>query len=395
MELNDQTAKNRSSIVRVAIGGLLILGTISNAHSQTLRPTTSTLKTSAPKETTPSRSWQPQLNVKLYGRGISDEIEESRVTGINILGAVQYDVEDVLNFKIAAGVTAEAGSSHALFETNQPRNTVYLDEAKTEFIPFSFFSLEGGAINQRSLNNPLLIDDQPFPAARENILIGNQDAGITLQAQQAVPVSSSLSTMTSEREKLPQFFTETVHFKAKNSSGFAATIGGGHYQFKNLPSQVALDSAAFGNTVDAQNAQNARFNYEYAGWTGDAGLALPIGSATARTGAVFLVNTAAPSDRNKGYLTYGEVEMKLTKKWTIAPHAEWFVNERDTSPAYYNIASIGHNNRQGYAAELRLKHLPSDTVIKGRFVDSRLLQEDTLQVDTYFVFITVEMLNVF
>lgn len=379
---------------------LLVLGFLS-LGAQAAGTTRNTNDSPAPQQSLATGAeakkpdFSPHVKFDLYGRGITDDNERTRVAGVDAKGGFSYRYDEFLVANVDALAVGETGSTHSLFDQNQARNGIFLDQATAEIKPLGFLALEAGAINQRFLNNPLLMDDSPFPALREKIwILQNKVWQLGLQAEQAIPTSVSMSTMTSEKEPLPLFQTQSITAEYQGED-FRAAFSGGHFQFRDLPAQVALGSVNFGNSVDATVPQNARYKYRYEGWEGGAFAENRLNDwIVPRIGGNYLVNTAAPGPGNNGYLAFLQTELQVSRSWNLIPRYEWFVNERNSSPAYYNAAAYGHNNRQGYLAEIRVGNLSRGIAFKGQYVDSRILEKDPLQVNSKFFFIGMELSRV-
>jgi hypothetical protein len=355
--------------------------------------TTTTLQAplpQAPNHPTFTEDW----HLGVYGRGVSDALEESRVTGVNALGGLKYQPTNWLGTDITAGAVLETGSDHSLYDTNQPRNQMYLDQAEVQVTPFDWFSVSGGAINQRFLNMPLLVDSVAFPGVVEKMSAGNNTFNVALIGQQAIPTSTSMSTMTSDQEPLPQFMTQTLQMSVAPTREFKVSVRATHYSFSNLPSQVAFASYSNGNgDVLGDVPQNSYFPYEFAGYTGGGQVDLHLfKSFVVSAGGDYLVNTSAPSN-NEGELLFTQVQFNMSSNWTLAPRGEFFFNDIDTSPAYYNSVAYGHNDRQGYAAELRAENKSAGVALKARYVDALLLQEDPNLANTQMFLLMLELFH--
>ena len=388
--------------LKVTLALAASLGVAGVAHGLTMSEAT---RSSAPAPAAPAANspWKSSVNINVFGQGLSDEMEESRTAGVGLLGSFVYTPADWMMADVTVFGKAEAGSSHALNSGSVPRNFFFPLNASIELRPVWFFAVEAGGISRRYLMNGLLMDIMPFPGVDEKLYaVRNKQASVWLQADQSIPLSTSLSTNSSQNEPLPTFFSQTLHATYTPEKDTTLKLVGGHWQFNQLPSQVAQDSQQYGNSVDARQERNARFLYQYQGWTGSASAEhMLLAGVTPKVWGSYLVNTEAPAGRNQGYGVNGQVKYDVSNEWSVTPRGEWFIVESDCSPAYYNLASFdfnttgtGHNNRQGYSLEFKTTYEPNKIHFKGRYTDARLLEENPFQANTQIIFFSLELADV-
>lgn len=332
-------------------------------------------------------------NARLFGRGVSDETEQSRTTGLALLGHGRRRFNDYLDIGAGAWLHLQSGSTHSLYDTNRVENGVMLDEAYANFhILPEFITLTGGALNQRFLKNPLLVDEVSFPAVHERFRIQSGALSASLVLQQAIPTSTSLSTRTVEKEPLPYFLTETLFLDYKFSSESRLGLRLGHFAFSDLPAQVAYDSFAQGNIVDASVPETSRFQSGFNGFNFGSDFKTDISGRTqASIGIDLIRNLEAQSRYSDAALAYTQVDWRLNSRWSFTPTLLYFRNERQTSPAYYNSADYGHNNRHGFSYELKLTSAAQGLSIKGRYTDAALIETDPLQANSKIFMVYLEM----
>jgi len=329
----------------------------------------------------------------LYGRGVSDSLEKSVATGLSGAATLHYHPEKWMEATLTPGMVIESGSLASLYDANVPRNQVYLDQAELQLKPFDFLTFSGGAINQRFLASPLLLDSQSFPALMEKVHVGDRNFKISFIAQQAIPTSLSLSTMTSDKEPLPSLMTETAQLEFNASKDVKITARGTRFDFSNLPTQVAYKSSLNGNScISGDVPQSMRFTCNYSGYTAGGQMDVRVYKAVvASGGGDYIINTSAPSDEAQGFLTFGQLKFPLTATWRMITRGEFFYNQGDTSPAFYNAVAYGHSNRQGYAGDVRVENLKHGFAVRARYVDARLVELNPNQADTTIFFLGLEL----
>ena len=87
------------------------------------------------------------------------------------------------------------------------------------------------------------------------------------------------------------------------------------------------------------------------------------------------------------------MEIGINADNLLIPRAEYFFNESDSAPAFYNASDYGHNNRQGYAGQLDYVHKSKHSFkIGGRFVNADLINQNSEQSKQQFFMIRFETL---
>ncbi len=346
--------------------------------------------------TTKQNPYKTSWGLGLYSRGVSDSVEKSVATGLGATGTLEFSPERWLKTTITPGFVVESGSLASLYDANVPRNQIFLDQAVVQATPISQVRLAAGAINQRFLESPLLIDAQSFPAAFESLSDHTDNTKWSLTAQQAIPTSISLSTMTSDKEPLPTFFTFSARGEWAPNPELNFVARASRFAFSNLPTQVAYKSSLNGNKcVTGDVPQNMRFNCGFAGYTAG----LQANSSVYKdylvsVGGDYILNPEAPSGQNQGYLTFGQVRFALNPAWQMTTRGEFFFNESDASPSFYNAVAFGHSNRQGYAADFKFENRVQHFGIRARYVDARLVEENDNQTDTSIFYLGLELSGV-
>jgi len=343
--------------------------------------------------TNSSKKIEAGWTLSLEGESFSNEKEQAQTAGIELGGKVRYALLPQLEMKADAGVSLQSGYAQSRFGDNTPKNGLDLREALVQYKPMRQLTLQAGAINQAGLNAPLIVSAQAFPAVLERALIGTKDFNVEAKAQQAVPTSSTLSTKSVEAEQTPTFMAEELTARAKLSNRVAAHILGLHYAFHNLPSTVATDSELYGNTVTQITAKRDQFTYEFNGFGYGGGVKVLLARELAWTlDGQIVQNTDAPSSYNQGQIATSGFEIGLPGDIDLAPKGELFFAESDVAPGFYNGSDRGHNNRTGWAADVKATFKKAGFAVGGRFVQSDLINESLVQTRQSFVMISFETL---
>ena len=256
-----------------------------------------------------------------------------------------------------------------------------VDDFYLQFTPFRWLEMRAGALSQRFLDLPLLVSrERAFPGGMFAFHVDVADwAKLDVVAETVVPTSRSLNWERSEREPIPLFQTLSVHLALQAAQPWNFTMWTGHYAWSDLPSKVAFDSQIIGNEPSTGVPATAHFQYGFDGLFG--GLrACYCASApwSVELGLMAFHNLNAPVERSNA----GMVELSPTmdrKFWNLKFTYAYFFNESDTTPAYYNPARYGNNNRVGQSFEAKFTLKKYQFAILAQYVDSNTINFDLNQ----------------
>ena len=329
-------------------------------------------------------------NISLEGDKFTDERNQAQVAGFGVGGRLRYHLLEGLEIKVGASVALQSGYAQTQFGDSAPFTGLALQEALVQYRPWTPLMFEAGALNQGELNLPLLVSARPFPGVAEEVLLGGRRFGAELMAQQTVPTSTSLSTKTVDQEASPSFTTETLQFRMMPIEWWTLKVSGTHWAFHNLPSQVAQDSATFGNTL---SGDGLHFLYEYQGYAAGGSSTIQFAKEFAWTvEGQTMQNLSAPDSYRNGQLYATSFNIGLPKDIDVIPRAEMFFAESDVAPAFYTDAGYGHTNRQGWAAEIATKFKTAGFKLAGRFVNADVINENLVQTQQQYFMIRFETL---
>lgn len=280
---------------------------------------------------------------------VDDLQTESRVVSFSMFADIKQTVLPNLEASVIAGGVLETGSNESLFvDEFKPRQDLVLKEASISYSPIEAISLEAGALNQSRYNSPLLLTDTAFVSARESLNFKLTDYSFGLFLSQAVPSNHFLTNrLGSVDEGAPSLLIEGISMHLAGDVMFFKTQIM-RFKFNNLSSNVAFNSQFLGNSTRGTTSSTAAFLYDFEGYNMAFEVGFNIGESTSLTfKGEYLYNDKAPDGRNTGYLGSTTIELghfSLT--------GEYFKNESDSSPAFYNSATYGHNDRDGYGLGL-------------------------------------------
>ncbi len=280
---------------------------------------------------------------------VDDLQTEARVVSFSVFADIKQTVLPHLEASVIAGGVLETGSNESLFvDEFKPRQDLVLKEASLSYSPIEALQIEAGALNQSRYDSPLLLTETPFVSARESINFKLADYSFGLFLSQAVPSNHFLTNrLGSVDEGAPSLLIEgiTMHL-AGDLMFFKTQIM--RFKFNNLSSNVAYNSQFLGNSTRGVSPSTTAFLYDYEGYNIVMEMGFNIGESSSLIfNGQYLYNDKAPDGRNTGYLASLTLEMgqlRLT--------GSYFTNESDSSPAFYNSSTYGHNDREGQGIEL-------------------------------------------
>lgn len=363
------------------------------AGTQIDSQTQNSLSTSVPASKRPSRLVKASWNLAITGDGYSDEQQQAQTTGLGLNGKLDYKFLPSLELKAAAGVSMQSGYAQSRFGDNTPSSGVTLKEAVIVLKPISAFAVSAGAIDQGHLAAPILVSSQPFPGVKERLLLGSRAFNVEIKAQQTIPTSKTLSTKAVEAEVTPSFTTETLALRSAAIPRVELLAYGTHFAFRSLPSNVALESERYGNSVTPISANRARFTYEFDGYVagGETKIALFDGLKVTAEGQM-LQNTKADQSYGSGQFIGAGLEIALPGDVDLKPKAGTFFAESDVAPGFYNSSNFGHNNRTGWTAGFDAIFKQAGFKFGADYVSSELINASTLQSRMSYIQLRFETL---
>ena len=289
----------------------------------------------------------------LIASGYNDGRDQSQLTGVQLNFKYMNMLDDNLLAKIEAGVQLETGHSQIVYNDDyQNQQRFMLTEASLKWNPLKEVDLKVGTLNQAKNHSPLLLSEVSFPGVEQNAQVTFGNFQLAARGEQAVPTSALYSPMMSQSPGVPYFMSGQLNGMYSTDT-IKASAALGVFEFAQLSPDVAQDSRFRGNTVTGLGSQGAQFVYNYQGVESLCQVAVPLSSVVMPSlAASYVLNTAAPSGQNAGFLVVAGTELKPTTNIVLTPQFKFFRNESDSAPAYYNDRTIGHSNVRGFAAGL-------------------------------------------
>ena len=333
---------------------------------------------------------QVDLNSSIQFKSIRSTNDYSDFSNFRLNPEFQLQTSPKMSFKLSADLNFNSGFQQSIFDSNIEKNGFQLREASLNWAALSKLTLSAGALNTGSLKSPLLVSNSTtFTGLKERYQFNSiANWQFSFMAHQLIPTSESLSKQNSQIEPTPYFFTESLQASADINSRLKVTSALHLFEYTNLPQSVALKSRLYGNSVPNSTDQ---FSYTFKGYAFNLASSILLnGRHSLQLGYSFLQNQSAPSERNQGQLISAQYTWSKKTDLIIVPKIEYFINQSDSSPAYYNDSFYGHNNRKGlaYSATFHLKS--SNLKIVTNFVDTKAIQADSLEPNQKLFLINLE-----
>lgn len=258
--------------------------------------------------------------------------------------------------------------------------------------PESHFELRGGALNQRFHGTGLLVSGlRSFPGVQERAKVMlAPSVKMEFISQQVIPTSHSLNTERVEQEALPTFMTQTLLLSGRNFDFLDWKVGGGLYDWSNIPDKVVFDSRLVGNEGYGAAVPGSHFRYDHQGWYLSSEACL---CPNYWLGGVLeferVHNNQASADAADAQLlgigprfTFGDIELDLRYR----P----YFSESDATVAAYSKSKFGNTNRRGYNLEANIKFKKEGFTIFAEHYNAKPINYDPNQRDLSIIYLGVE-----
>lgn len=307
--------------------------------------------------------------------GLNSVVKESETEKVRVIGFVigakgAQKLDDGLYLRFDIDGIFQDGSSqvNGLVSEYEPQQELSLNYGHLDYRPFSFARIKVGALDQGNYDSDLLVGSTSFAAIEETVKFGKY---VYIRSEQAIPSNSQLNRRAgSIDEGTPIFYFHTFGLRAFKQNKFKLELS--HFKFEDLSSSIANTSRSLGNSVKGTD-ENSQFLYGFEGTN------LVISQLfkfytdySLKFDLQAIYNDKAPNERNTGYLAkvaFG------TGKYTFL--LESFRNESDSSPAYYNSKTYGHNNTKG--SGIGIEYATNSTLISTKYLKVNLIEESQVQ----------------
>ena len=315
--------------------------------------------------------WKTQVE----GFFLSNKESRQRLMKVKLYGKFDLELNPYISAHFAPYLVVKEGEVQKRFQSLDESATIQMHQGFFEVKPADGFNLQIGSINQEYLSSPLLVTDRAFLSALFAYTYIKEKYEIQTVLQQSMPSVVNSFRRYNEIADAP-FFTSLFTYGEWLPSDFYSFKGHitGFY-FTNLPPFIAHQSKTYGNTILGERS-SAEFAYSYYGLNFDLSSQLRITPEMYFSlGYNSLVNFDAPSQKAWGERIYGIVDVDFWKFIKIYSRLEYFYNNSDSAPAYFNSEVYGHNDRKGFLTELKVFVPKGNFELGFRYVFSKPIQQ--------------------
>jgi hypothetical protein len=384
-------AKHFDSSLWTALVAGLLAGLWLVESSAGPRPSTSRLSSVKQKQSSdefPALQWK----VGLEGQREQDALSNQRLqTQFNLGLKSNYKLTDFVYILAEPRAIFLNGNVQSPSATSPKSSQFEIVEASANLHYKKTLELSAGALNQQATSSSILLGDLAFPGARAkglySFLPGNS---VAIFAQYAVPTSATLSSNSKDFEKIPSF--TSVGWLSEGRMGIVVTKTMGQYfEFSDLPSSVAGDSASLGNSTTSSSTSSLHnFLFSYRGYNLSLFSTLEISSQLSfGFKAQGVRNLGALSNLSEGYSAQLLGTLRLSDS-SLSPYYEYFRIEPDATVAYYT-SRLYQTNRIGSHGGLSLQFKNLFTVSASGGVRDALF-ESAIQTRENFYVLKLETL---
>ncbi|MBC7465017.1 MAG: hypothetical protein H7256_03415 [Bdellovibrio sp.] len=320
-----------------------------------------------------------EWRVSLSGTDYNDEKNKSKFVNFNLDLKTTYILTPVLIFDFQPSVKLLSGQTQTIDGADRMENRIVLSQAAIRYAPADFFAFAAGALNQRALHTPLLVDDIAFPAARIESMYRNNEFATGIGIESAIPTSTSLSANTKELEPSPSLNSAALIFSWQKNRNSKVRASVGYFAYNNLPSAVAQQSLLLGNDVQQLSEAQYSFMYQFQGLEAGLELQLPLMTLfDVIADASYLHNDKAPSGYSdaSSYNLGGLFHLSKGTDWSV--QGGYFSVAPDAAVAYFNANNF-ETNRVGYNIQSFIHFIKEGFKFGVIYMDSNLMYISPVQ----------------
>ena len=293
---------------------------------------------------------------------------------VEFLGRLKWQLAETLSIHTKGLVVGRSGHTQFIYDRSDRLGGFHLLEFFFQWFAFPSVSLQHGIIEQDFLSAPLLVTDKTFPS-----MIGEWSVDYFSEVQLKLLFQVAIASNFTEKverilqlQEAPLFLTSSLFLDGQNDFFDIAikeklTV----FHYYNLPPDIANRSRIYGNFINGQGS-NSVFKYSFFGFHNNLSFQKILSDLWALSAGVeFIYNLRAPDTHNEGMRLYSSVYHNYKETMEIRVTGELFANQSDTSVAYYNSETYGHNNRKGFLAKVESHFFRSGLTLEIAFVYSK------------------------
>lgn len=332
----------------------------------------------------PSASTSLKIGIGLTSEKVTSDLNKTTTVGFVTNFNGEHTLLEGLVLKANVSAILETGSTQSVYETNpyEPASRLSLREALINYRPWSFISLDAGAISGKIHENELFKGSSPFIGFNERISFEPENVILALSAFQGIPNNHNLAQRLGKvDEGEPRFFKETAIFEW-HPEHFSIRSHFSHWAYSSLSTGVAYESRFLGNTISGLGKENSRFVNGFKGYEGMFEFSTIV-FKNYELGASYLTHVndnARDKSKDSGYLIAPYTTILYGPGTTTLKILKYELGA-DSVPAYYTSAKFGGTNKKGTGIELEWKTLDESFFVRGRYLKNEEINPSSFQAD--------------
>ena len=334
-----------------------------------------------------SNTFESWWKINLGGFLLQDDLDYTQVIRTKINTKVITQFMDSFFAKAEFELFTSSGSIQKIYQRIGESNGISQREILLLWKATNWLTIQLGAVNQGFLRSPLLLGEIPFPSLVKNIeLFKGEEHSLSLSFQEAIPTtfSDKHSLRVQSLAKTPLLLTGSFFWNYDPKSYYKVALNSSFFHYNPLPSDIALASKFYGNTVVHQPSV---FKYRYTGFYMGLEPSFQIfPNLGVKLKAHYIHNIRdTASNHNRGELYSIQIPFDITENVRITPVFEYFRNQPDSTVAYYNSERYGHSNRTGFVGEVILNLYNRNIEVGFRHLRSSAVREQgSLKTDQIY-----------
>ena len=308
-----------------------------------------------------------------YGlKSFSSEGSNEALIKVELLGQFKGQLMEPLYVHTKGLIVGRSGHTQSVLDRTDRVSGFHVLEFYFHWRAFPDFSILHGIIEQSFLSAPFLITDRSFPSVIGEWSVDSfSDFDLKFLFQMAIANNfTEQAKRASDLQKAPLFMTSSVFLDW--STVFDASVEEKLtvFHYYNLPSDIAQRSRVYGNDTSGSGSSTV-FDYSFLGFHNNFSFQKVLSDLWALSaGFEFIYNLMAPNTKNEGFRIYSSVYHNYKEIMEFKLTGELFANQSDTSVAYYNSETYGHNNRKGLLARVESHFFRSGLTLETELVYS-------------------------
>ena len=312
--------------------------------------------------------WNADYELKSF----SSEGSNEALIKVELLGKLKWQLIQSLFVHTKGLIVGRSGHTQSVLDRTDRASGLHVLEFYFQWSAFSNFSVLQGIIEQGFLSAPLLITDKAFPSVIGEWSVDSfSDFDFKFLFQLAIANNfTEQAKRAYDIQKAPLFMTSSLFLDSNDFFDISIKENFTVFHYYNLPFDIAQESKVYGNYVDGSDS-SAGFRYSFFGFHNNLSFQKVLSDLWAVSAGVGLIyNLMAPETHNEGFRIYSSVYHNYKETMEIKLTGELFANQSDTSVAYYNSETYGHNNRKGFLARAESHFFRSGLTLETEFVYS-------------------------